>query len=264
MAGGAAGGIPARAHPEARSVVGSTRADAPRTMLRIAVSQLLRSIPALLFPDRCGACETLCEGPFCAACADTLVAVAAGCPVCGEPADQVLLPALRPRRCPRCRAAPPPYERARAPYLLGGALADAIHHFKYEGREDLARPLSTLFAGCEPPRADVVAPIPLHASRLRERGYDQAALLARHAARAWGLPVRLLLTRVRSTSQQVGQDRRRREQNVRGAFRATPVGDLRVCLLDDVLTTGATAAEAARALLRAGAIRVEVRTLARA
>jgi ComF family protein len=234
-------------------------------MLAAAVGHWLQSLPSLLFPDRCGACETLCDGPFCGACADTLIPVAAGCPVCGEPADEALLPALRPRRCPRCRAAAPPYERARAPYLLGGALADAIHRFKYEGREELARPLSTLFAGCEPPRADVIAPIPLHASRLRMRGYDQAALLARHAARLWKLPVRALLTRVRPTPQQVGQDRRRREENVRGAFRAVPaVADLRVCLLDDVLTTGATAAEAARAVLRSGAIRVEVRTLARA
>jgi ComF family protein len=185
--------------------------------------------------------------------------------VCGEPADEALLPALRPRRCPRCRASPPPYERARAPYLLGGALADAIHRFKYEGREELARPLSSLFAACEVPRADVLVPIPLHASRLRARGYDQTALLARHAARLWGSPVRPLLTRLRPTPQQVGQDRRRREQNVRGAFLAAPaIAHLRVCLLDDVLTTGATAAEAARAVLRAGAIRVEVRTLARA
>jgi ComF family protein len=233
-------------------------------MLR-TFAELLRSIPALLFPDRCGACETLCDGPFCSSCADTLMPVGAGCPVCGEPSDEALLPALRPRRCPRCRASPPPYERARAPYLLGGALADAIHRFKYEGREELARPLSALFAGCEAPRADVIVPVPLHASRLRERGYDQAALLARHAARRWGLPLRPLLRRIRPTRQQVGQDRRRREENVRGAFRAAAAAaDLRICLVDDVLTTGATAAEAAGSLLRAGAIRVEVRTLARA
>jgi ComF family protein len=234
-------------------------------MLVGMVSHWLRSIPALLFPDRCGACEALCDGPFCAPCADTLMPVGAGCPLCGEPADEALLPALRPRRCPRCRASPPPYERARAPYLLGGALADAIHRFKYEGREELARPLSSLFAGCEPPRSDVVVPIPLHASRLRQRGYDQAALLARQAARWWRLPLRPLLVRVRATPHQVGQDRRRREENVRGAFRAAGiVAGLRVCLLDDVLTTGATAAEAARAVLRGGAIRVEIRTLARA
>jgi ComF family protein len=176
-----------------------------------------------------------------------------------------LLPALRPRRCARCRKHPPPYARAQAAFLHGGALSEAIHRLKYEGREELARPLGALFAACEPPRADVVAPIPLHAARLRERGYDQAALLAREAGRRFGLPVRPLLVRVRPTPQQVGLDRIRRDQNVRAAFRALPgATGVRVCLIDDVLTTGATAAEAARALAAAGAIRVEVRTLARA
>lgn len=230
-----------------------------------ALRDLLRSIPALLFPDRCASCDSLSEGPFCPPCADTLMPVPLGCPLCGEPGDEALLPALRPRRCARCRASPPLYARAEAPYLLGGALADAVHRFKYEGREELARGLSALFAGCQPPRADVVAPIPLHPVRLRQRGYDQAALLAREAARQWSLPVRPLLRRVRATPQQVGSDRRRREENVRGAFRAlSAAAGRRVCLVDDVLTTGATAAEAARTLLAAGAIRVEIRTLARA
>jgi ComF family protein len=230
-----------------------------------ALRDLLRLIPALLFPDRCASCDALCDGPFCAPCADTLMPVPVGCPLCGEPGDEALLPTLRPRRCARCRAAPPPYARAEAPYLLGGALADAVHRFKYEGREELARGLSTLFAGCQWPRADVVAPIPLHPKRLRQRGYDQAFLLAREAARHWALPTRPLLRRVRATPQQVGSDRTRREENVRGAFRALPAAaERRICLVDDVLTTGATAAEAARVLLLAGAIRVEIRTLARA
>ena len=234
-------------------------------MSRARLRDLLEAIPALLFPDRCGACEALCDGPFCAPCAETLLPVAAGCPLCGEPGDEALLPALRPRRCARCRKDPPPYARAQAAFLHGGALAEAIHRLKYEGREELARPLGALFAGCEPPRADVVAPIPLHAARLRERGYDQAALLAREAGRRFGLPVRALLVRVRPTRQQVGLDRTRREQNVRASFRALRcAAGLRVCLVDDVLTTGATAAEAGRALLGIGAIRVEVRTLARA
>ena len=226
---------------------------------------LLSAIPALIFPDRCGSCEALCEGPFCIPCAETLLPAPAGCPLCGAPADEALLPALKPRRCLHCRSDPPPFALAQAPYLHGGALADAIHRFKYEGREELARPLGTLFAACEPPRADVVAPIPLHPSRLRARGYDQAALLAAQAARRFGLEARRLLARVRATRQQVGLDRPRREQNLRGAFRALPAAaGLRVCLVDDVLTTGATAACAARALLAAGAVRVEVRTLARA
>jgi ComF family protein len=229
------------------------------------ILEALERASAMLFPDRCGACWEECEGPFCETCAESLVPAPAGCPVCGEPADEALLPVLRPRRCAHCRERAPPFAKARAPYLHGGALAEAIWRLKYDGCEELARPLAILFDGCEAPTSRVVAPVPLHVSRLRERGYDQAALLARAAAQRFGLPCADLLLRTRSTRAQVGLDRTRREANVRGAFRARrPVPGARVCLVDDVLTTGATAAEAARALLAAGAASVEVRTLARA
>ncbi len=219
----------------------------------------------VLFPARCAACDAPGESPFCGVCADTLVPLPAGCPVCGAPADEALLPVLRPRRCVHCRQCPPPFSLAAAPYLHGGALAEAIHRLKYERREDLGPALSVLFEACAPPRVDCLAPIPLHPRRLRQRGYDQARLLADGAGRRFRLPVRALLTRVRDTGQQVGRDRAARERNLRGAFRAGPAArGLRICLVDDVLTTGATAAAAAAALLEAGAARVEVRTLARA
>src|SRR5256714_13828771 len=178
-----------------------------KDMSRARLRDLLEAIPALLFPDRCGACEALCDGPFCAPCAETLLPVAAGCPLCGEPGDEALLPALRPRRCARCRKDPPPYAPAQAAFLHGGALAQAIHRLQYEGREELARPLGALFAGCEPPRADVVTPIPLHAARLRERGHDQAALPAREAGRRFGPPARGLPVRVRPPRHQGGLGR---------------------------------------------------------
>ncbi|HEY6908619.1 MAG TPA: phosphoribosyltransferase family protein [Myxococcales bacterium] len=219
----------------------------------------------LLFPARCAACDAPGESPFCLFCADTLVPAPAGCPLCGVPQDESLLPAIKPRRCLHCRKDPPAFALAAAPYLHGGALAEAIHRLKYEGREELGAALPVLFEGCEVPKSDVVAPIPLHPRRLRMRGYDQAALLARGAARRFGLPFAPLLRRVRETGQQVGRDRASRALNVRGAFApSAEVRGLRVCLIDDVLTTGATAAAAAEALLSAGAARVEVRTLARA
>jgi len=163
------------------------------------------------------------------------------------------------------RDRPPPFVLASAPYLHGGALAEAIHRLKYDRREDLAPALGVLFEACAAPRSDCLAPIPLHPQRLRERGYDQARLLADAAAKRFRLPVAPLLTRTRHTGQQVGRDRKARERNVRGAFAASEhARGLRVCLIDDVMTTGATAAAAAEALLLAGAARVEVRTLARA
>lgn len=222
-------------------------------------------IATLLWPDRCAACGTLGDAPFCAACALTLLPCPAGCPVCGAPADEALLPALRPRRCQHCRRAAPAFAAASAPWLHGGALAEAIHRLKYERHPELATSLGVLFSGADPPRGGVVAPIPLHPGRLRERGYDQAWMLAREAGRRFGLPVRALLRRTRDTPQQTRLDRPARARNVRGAFAALrELRGERVCLIDDVLTTGATASEAARALLSAGAARVEVRTLARA
>jgi ComF family protein len=185
--------------------------------------------------------------------------------VCGVPQDETLLPALKPRRCPHCRAHPPRFAIASAPYLHGGALADAIHRLKYEQREDLGPALGILFDACAAPKSDVLVPIPLHPRRLRQRGYDQARLLADGASRRFDLPVAPWLRRVRETGQQVGRDRTARERSVRGAFAPSAnVLGARICLIDDVLTTGATASAAAGALLDAGAARVEVRTLARA
>ena len=219
----------------------------------------------LLFPPHCAACDEPGESPFCAICADTLVPLPDGCPVCSVPQDETLLPALKPRRCPHCRAQPPRFAFASAPYLHGGALAEAIHRLKYERREDLGAALGVLFEACPVPKSDLLVPIPLHARRLRERGYDQARLLADAAGKRFGLPVATLLRRIRATGQQVGRDRTARERSVRGAFAPTrKVRGLRICLIDDVLTTGATASAAAEALLAAGAARVEVRTLARA
>jgi ComF family protein len=219
----------------------------------------------LLFPARCAACEAPGESPFCALCAETLVPVPAGCPLCGVPQDESLLPALKPRRCPHCRSHPPRFALAGAAYLHGGALAEAIYRLKYEKREDLGRVLGVLFEACAVPESDVLVPIPLHPRRLRARGYDQARLLAEGASKRFRLPVAALLRRVRETGQQVGRDRTSRERSVRGAFAAAgQVLGVRICLIDDVLTTGATASAAAGALLDAGAARVEVRTLARA
>lgn len=118
----------------------------------------------------------------------------------------------------------------------------------------------------DPREFDLLIPIPLHPGRERERGFNQATLLAREVGRAWGLPVgHGLVRRVRATEAQSG-GRRAREENVKGAFRVVRLDQVegrRLLLIDDVFTTGATVNECAKVLLAAGAVEVGVYTLAR-
>jgi ComF family protein len=155
-----------------------------------------------------------------------------------------------------------------------GPLARAVHRFKYEGHSALALPLARALAAeaapwlealqrLHPPPA--LVPIPLHRRRLLRRGYDQAALLARAFARATGLPLCPVLRRIRPTRRQVGLTEAERTENLHRAFAVTgPLPDAPLLLVDDVLTTGATARAASDALREAGARWVYVLTLARA
>jgi ComF family protein len=150
----------------------------------------------------------------------------------------------------------------RAPFLMQGALREAIYALKYRGLRAAAPQLGRLLAqhlAGRPIPGDVLVPVPLHPNRLRRRGYNQAALLAREVARLTGLPVREeLLVRQRDTPPQVQTaTREQRRSNVLDSFAVT--GDVRrlaVVLLDDVTTTGSTFSAAAGALKAAGAASV--------
>jgi ComF family protein len=216
----------------------------------------------LVYPPRCAACgEPVRAEPFCEVCAGAVDPVPPGCGRCGQPGPDPV--------CGACFASPPAFETVRAGGLLGGPLADAIHALKYRNRPALARPLGVWLAARAPlaPGAVVVS-VPLARGRRVERGYDQAALLADHLARASGARgrrLRAVLRRVRETPPQVGRTREERARNVAGAFEALPaVQGKDVVLVDDVVTTGATADAAAAALRRAGARSVVVVALARA
>lgn len=221
----------------------------------------------LIYPPACVACDEVLPGAgfFCAECAELVLEVAAPrCRRCSEPGAY-------PRGvCPRCDARPPPFETAFAPFEHDGSIAKAIHRFKYEQRPDLARPLASLLARSARPFLEAnqapLVPLPLHTARFRERGYDQATLLAvelgsvlrREVHDEW-------LERTRATERQVGLTEDARDANVKGAFSSTPaVRGKDVVLVDDVYTTGSTASEATRTLLASGARRVVVLTLARA
>jgi len=168
--------------------------------------------------------------------------------------------------CPRCRRARRLVDRARAIGAYDGALRAIIHALKFDGRRSLARPLGRLMRerGAEIlDGAACLVPVPLHPSRRRHRGFNQAADLARHV----GMPVRPALRRVRATPAQTGLPAARRHRNLRDAFAATRAAATLtgavVVLIDDVSTTGATLEACARALKEAGVAEVRALTAAR-
>lgn len=229
---------------------------------------LAAELLALVFPPACAACGELLEqdAPFCALC--TLATEPVPHPACGRCGD----PVDGAGPCVRCQVAPPPFASAHSAFVHTGPLARAIHRFKYEGHSALALPLARALAAEARPwleplgAAPTLVPIPLHLGRLLRRGYDQAALLTRALARATRLPLRAtLLRRVRATRRQVGLSDAERTENLHRAFAVSgppPPGP--IVLVDDVLTTGATARAASAVLREAGASRVYVLTLARA
>src|SRR5258708_2632481 len=186
-----------------------------------------------------------------------------------------------PLFCRMCRLAPPPYGRAIAYGPSEDRMRSAIHALKYDRIHGAARNLGRLLAesiaqlSTEAPPELLVIPVPLHRSRYAQRGFNQARSLAKFALEAlrkthpaWRLTLALsTLMRHRSTESQSGLTPPERRQNVRGAFRVSDpsaVAGKHVLVVDDILTTGATARAASRALLDAGAATVWVATLARA
>jgi len=204
--------------------------------------RIVRGLVDLLAPPRCAACDL------------PLVQAAPGfCSGCEPLIDE---------------AAPEPDGMDDAACIYGGPLAEAIVHFKYGGRSDLAAPLARLLAQRARVLAgqiDLVCCVPLHSTRLRERGYNQSALLAPPVARLLGARFRPgLLVRVRPTSSQAGLDRAARLRNLRGAFAVHgSVHGRRVLVIDDVATTYSTLSELRRVLEATGALAVRSLVLAR-
>jgi competence protein ComFC len=168
-------------------------------------------------------------------------------------------------RCALCRSGLRGFDAA---YCFGsyeGVLRQLIHLYKYARIKTLAGPLSDLLAAALPrdERFDALTAVPLHWRREWQRGFNQSELLARQMARRCGVPPIRVLKRIRPTLAQAGLSNTNRRGNVAAAFRCRRVDAKRVLLIDDVMTTGSTAAVCARALKRAGASRVALLTIAR-
>ena len=246
--------------------------DSPAHRLEV----FFHSLFSVLFPDQCRVCDQplaeFTRVPVCRSCMDGLrpLRAAAGlCHLCGIPRQ-----AMMGELCERCASGEYDFAQARSFGAYEGVLRKVLHLFKYQGMRLLAAPLAERMARVfnqerwgQAGFHGLVA-VPLAPARLRQRGYNQAELLARHLGRRIGLPVlKETCRRVRATAVQTGLTRPQRLENVRGAFapgpRAALVAGRDLLLVDDVLTTGATLSACARALRQAGARRVSALTVAR-
>lgn len=213
----------------------------------------------------CGASAARYGLDLCPDCRLSLPVNDHACARCALP-----LPASAPTgsECGDCRRRPPSFDRVRARFRYAAPIDQLIAGFKYGRRLSYGRLLALLLAehleqlGCRP---QLLVPAPLHRRRLRERGFNQAAELTRTLARELDLPWSAgRLVRVRHTAAQAGLDRRARRRNLRGSFRWLGAGSVaHVAVVDDVVTTGATAEEMARTLKRGGVEQVEVWAVAR-
>jgi ComF family protein len=174
--------------------------------------------------------------------------------------------------CTHCSAWPVEVGEVRAAYAFGGPIRDSIHRYKYQGEFARAPSLAALvFQAMQRPEFetssawDLVAFVPLHSRRRRQRGFDQAMLLARNLSELLELPYTSELKRLIDTPTQVGRGSAERQTNVRDAFgwSGGQLAGARILMVDDVITTGATFVSASRALIRAGAQRVDGIAIAR-
>lgn len=227
----------------------------------------------LLYPPFC----TVCRAPaasgevLCEACrAKAPVINAPFCQVCSTPFSGQI---DAPFTCGHCEKRSFHFACAVSHRQSRESVRELVHQFKYSGKMHLLQPLGEWLAETlvdprlHTPPCDRLVPVPLHPVRRRERGFNQAQLLAEDLARRSGLPVDNCLRRTRYTKSQTAFDRETRMENLRGAFQMRQnhdVSNLHLLLIDDVLTTGSTVDECARVLLGAGAASVRVATVARA
>lgn len=220
----------------------------------------LDALADLFYPQRCVGCDARASDVLCRGCYEALPRVEPPfCKRCGMPT------AFETYVCEECKGIDYGFETARAPLRYEGVGKEIVHSLKYRGyRPVVARIMVPLMLEALEGEFDAIVPVPLHRSRFRKRGFNQAELMARSLSEEAGAPVRDALEVLRKTRDQVELSGAGRRKNVAGAFGAWfPVAG-RVLLVDDVLTTGATMSACAAALVRSGASEVHALSLCRA
>jgi len=228
----------------------------------------LKSAQYLIYPSTCLLCggqgqqgRDICEG-----CLRELPRNLSCCPVCALPLPQEYGTSTT---CGNCLTHHPGFDLSHAPFLYLPPIGRLIGDLKFNSGLTQARLLARLLGdfletAMEGP-PELLIPVPLHPSRLRERGYNQSLELARPLSRQFGIPLQYnLCTRIRATPHQLSLKKQDRARNVRGGFRVSgKLNAAHVALIDDVITTGATVSELARQLKKNGVERVDVWAVAR-
>jgi len=238
------------------------------------ITEVLNDVSDVIFPSQCLGCAEILyphsRHLFCPACKEKIKFITGSlCPVCGtifldSPAESHL--------CGNCIENKTYFSCARAVFSCETIILDVIHQFKYGNNISVGAMLASFMADFSFPDVDfsdysLIIPVPLHIKRLRERGFNQSLILARALAKKWQIPVNFsLLKRHKFTLTQTGLHKIERKQNIKGAFEVSDkklIAGKNVILVDDVYTTGATINECAKTLIKAGAQKVTVLTLAR-
>lgn len=220
----------------------------------------------ILYPSLCPVCGNPSDSwrysPVCSRCwSKTKKYEGPSCPVCAMP-----LSSEYSSVCGQCLKEKPPYAKAFFYGLYEGVLAEAVNQLKFNGLKRLSKPLGRFLLDVELPPFDGIVPVPLSLKGLRERGFNQSLLLARVVSKHVKVPLLMdILFKKKDTSPQIGLSKKERLSNLKGAFEVKgDIGGLRLLLIDDVMTTGATATECSKMLMKAGAKEVIVLIIARA
>ncbi len=237
---------------------------------------LIDGLSTILFPKTCVVCKNKLKGGIsvdnfvCLACWGKISKNAP--PFCHSCGRHIGKSNSTKNICPKCIRQPLHFDRAFSPCNYDGPVKELIHAFKYSGKDYLGKTLSNIMSqfileyNLPINYTDYIIPIPLHSSKLREREFNQAQILSNHIGKTFNKPVLSnALMRFRATKAQVQLDTEDRMQNVANSFSLRRDSDIRgkdILLVDDVLTTGATASEASKTLKDAGARIIFVLTLA--
>ena len=229
------------------------------------ILDLYSGVMDLIYPPHCAICREAGESYLCPKCLEKITLITPPvCRKCGTPCEAYI--------CEQCREREYYFECARSAGIFDGVLRDAIHQLKYRNHMVLADPLGDILANCFPDTGfiktvDIIVPVPIHITRMLDRGFNQSEEIARRLAMRIGIPIEArALYKFRKTKHQVELPFDLRVSNVHGSFRVKRADGIlgkRVLLIDDVYTTGSTLNEAARVLLDAGATAVRVYTLAK-